>query len=216
VTTVAALGWALLGSGWFEVREIVVTGTLRVPVAQVTQAAQSEVGRPVFLADLETVRSNVVRFPLVSDVKVSRSWPGTLRVEVTERTPKAALPVPEGGVVLVDRDGAEIQQVASPPLGVPLLYVNLEHSGVQSLRAALDTYLSISSQLRERTLRMGAGGPHSVWFELKDGSQVVWGAPEESDRKERVLAALRKARPAEQGGGIRKYDVSAPGAPAVR
>lgn len=216
VTTVAGIGWVFGLSGWFEVREVAVTGTLRVPVSQVTRAAQGEMGRPIFLADLDAVRSAVGRIPLVSRVRVSRSWPGTLRVEVTERTPQAALPRPQGGVVLVDRDGAVIQQVASAPLGVPLLYVDVERAGAASLRAALDTYLAITPRLREQTLRMGAGGPNGVWFELKDGSQVVWGSDAEPDRKESVLAALRRARPSGRGAaGARKYDVSAPGAPAV-
>ncbi len=54
-----------------------------------------------------------------------------------------------------------------------------------------------------------AGTPDSVVLTLASGAQVVWGSPDDSERKVRVLQVLL-ATPAEV------YDVSAPGTPVTR
>ena len=70
-------------------------------------------GTPLARVDTDAVAARVGALPPVASVEVSRSWPGTLVIDVTERSPVAAVATPTGfvlldaaGVVVPDRRGA--------------------------------------------------------------------------------------------------------------
>src|SRR4029453_18126669 len=111
VALLAGLGWVALWSPWATVETVAVTGTVRVSRAPVAAAAETELGRSMLLARTDQVAERIRREqPLAKAVSVTRRWPSTLRIAVTEREPGAA--VPSGAdVSFVEPDGVGVRRL---------------------------------------------------------------------------------------------------------
>jgi cell division protein FtsQ len=201
-----ALGWAW-HAGHLDTRQVVVTGTVRVPVADVQAAAAGALGTPLLAVDTRGIARTVAEDPLVLDVAVQRRWPRTLEVVVTEREAVAAVPAP-GGYQVVDDEGVVLAEGPDVPDDVPLLRVDVERDGAGTLRAAREVLAGLPLELQARTTSVSATSPADVRLRV-DGVEVRWGTPERTARKVEVLEGLMSSVEASV------YDVSSPAAPAV-
>lgn len=198
----------LLHVGRFQVRQIAVTGAGSVDPELVRAASGVRLGEPLLAVDTGAVRRRVAAIPAVAQVDVSRDWPSTLRVAVTERVP-VALAASASGPVLVDATGLAYQAAPSPPPPLPRLAANRVAPDDPATRAGLAVLAALSPQLRGQVQVVTAAGPEDVSLKLAGGKQVRWGSPDGAARKAAVLAALLT-----QPGTL--YDVSAPDLPTVR
>jgi cell division protein FtsQ len=208
-----ALAWAVLKSPWATVRKIEVTGTDRISSAAVRAQAEAELGHPMLLARTGDIADRVRRERLVRSVRVQRQWPSTIRVQVVERVPVAALPA-GSALSLVDLDGVEIEQVKVSPAGLPRLEVARGPDGVPALRGCLDVLRALPPAVSRRLLAIGAESPNGIWLKLRDpkvanGARVEWGDSGQTPRKARVLTALLSKHAV-------LYDVRSPDTPAIR
>ncbi len=108
------LGWVLYGTSVLGVREIAVSGSQIAGADVVRAAAAVPVGTPLARLDTGEVADRIRALPSVGEVDVSRSWPHTLVITVTERTPVAAVARPDGFVVL-DASGVVFNLVPVRP-----------------------------------------------------------------------------------------------------
>lgn len=215
----ALLGLAavvLLGGGIWLVRysqvlaskKVVVKGTHALTPAQVEQVAQVPLGVPLVRLDLEPVNQRVLTLPQVREVTTSTSWPGTVTVTVTERTPVLTVHSPDG-YRLVDADGQAyaVTPTAAKDLPVATLAGVIEPA---TARALATVVAQLPAELR--TAAISVPSKDAITLALPGGKKkVVWGGPEQSAEKGRVLTALMKAVPA-----ATLYDVSAPSRPVTR
>ncbi len=200
----ALLGWVLLGSPWLRVTQVQVSGVSRIPTAEVLAAAAGQRGRPILLADTSAVAAQVRQDRRAVRVTVTRSWPSTLVVDVTERVPVAA--VPSGAAFrLVDVDGVTVQDGVPRPSDLPVLQVDLVTAGPKALSAALAVGQSLPQDLRSAVRQIGATSVDDVWLTLRSGAKVTWGDAGRTAEKVTVLQALRTAEPK-----ARSYDVQVP------
>ncbi|GAB3358743.1 cell division protein FtsQ/DivIB [Amycolatopsis echigonensis] len=210
VVTLAALGYLLFFSSLLSVKTIEVQGAKTVSVDQIRATAAVPPGQPMLRADVDAIRDRVAQMPGVATVDVSRSWPTTLEIAVTERTPIAFFDSGPGGdgVHLVDGGGVVFKTVKTRPVGLPELKlpkVSVDDPVTRAVTAVLGV---LPEQLLKQTKTVTAQTPASVEFTLADGKTVRWGNAENTDRKAKVLAALLT-----QQGKI--YDVSAPELPTI-
>lgn len=213
-----AASWALLASPWFAVREVTVTGTVRLAPAQVRATAAVRVGEPLILVRPGDVAGAVSHLPEVAAVTVRRHWPNQLLITVDERQPVAVLVPTQGGArLLVDRVGvpfalAGAPSTGAPSTGAPVLPVisDVPATATARLAAAAAVTAALPSSLAAQVLVVRAASPQAVTLRLRGGATVVWGDASNSHQKATVLAALVRAQPA------RVYDVSAPDAPTTR
>jgi cell division protein FtsQ len=217
----AALGWLTVFSPYLLVEQIRIRDTERVAPQQVRELTDAEIGRPMVLLDPSKLARSVATIPLVRSVQVQRSWPSTVTVTLTERSPVAAVPASGGGYRLVDREGVEVEFATRRPAELPFLEVDVRSSDPQStatLAAALDVLGALPASLAAQLVGIGATSPDGVWLSVrtavgKKASKVVWGDASAGQEKAEVLAVLvRSAGP----DGAALYDVSVPSAPAVR
>jgi cell division protein FtsQ len=148
---------------------------------------------------------------LVRTARVTRTWPGGLRITVQERVAVAAVPGPAnlaGSFSLVDADGVELARTPAAPAGLPVVQTDLAKAGAPALRACLRVLGDLPAEVSRQVRQVGARSADGVWFVLADGRKVTWGSAEDNARKGEVLVALLR-----QPG--RGYDVSAPDNPAV-
>lgn len=205
---VAALAWVVLATEWLGVDRVTVDGVSRLTAGQVVAAADVAPGTPLARVDTGDVQERIARLAPVAGVTVRRSWPGTLTVRVTERTP-AAWVATDKGVTLVDRDGVAFAQEPAQPADVVRLQVHEPGPDDPSTRAALDVHAALPAGLRERVRIVRAASPSGVVLLLNDGRQVVWGRPGDTDVKAAAAQALLS-----KPGNV--YDVSAGGVAVVK
>jgi cell division protein FtsQ len=116
---VGALLWMVYGTSVLGVRDVQVVGTEVLTPLQVEQAAAVRMREPLARVDLDAVRARVQALSAVEKAVVSRSWPATLKVEVVERTPVAAVAANKQ-FTLIDGEGVAYRTVTRKPVGLPL------------------------------------------------------------------------------------------------
>lgn len=202
------LAWMVYGTAVLGVREVRVVGAQVVTPTEVTAAAAVPPKVPLARVDLDAVRDRVEALAPVDRAVVSRDWPGTVLVEVVERTAVAAVPV-GGRFALMDDEGVAFSTVTRRPAGLPLARLAQPGPGEINTRAALTVLSSLTDELREQLLAVSVKAPAQIELELRRGRTIVWGDDTESDVKARVATALL----AREGDRI---DVSAPEVVTIR
>ncbi len=127
IAFLGALGlvWLVIESAALDVDHVEVSGTRGVSVAAIVAASGIHHGDALTFVDTGAARARVEALPRIASAKVSRSFPGTVTIKVTERDPAAwvSMPVRKGGppgpVVFVDALGRVIEKGKSPAAGLP-------------------------------------------------------------------------------------------------
>jgi cell division protein FtsQ len=199
--------WVVGFTGVLGVRQVTVTGVRALSADQVRSAAGVPEGRPLARVDTGAVAEHVRGLAGVERVAVTRSWPGTLRITVTERR-GVALVDRDGALWLVDPDGVVFQRLRSHPK-LPLLRIGAVGPDSDVARAALAAVTALPPALLSQVGEVRAPTPEQVTLLLTGNRTVLWGGAEGSAAKASVLPALL-SRPGTH------YDVSTPSVVTVR
>lgn len=198
--------WVVGFSSVLATTTVAVTGTDVLTKAEVRQAAQVPLGRPLVRQDLDRIARGVAELRPVRSVSVDRRWPHTVAVRVVERTPTIAVRQPDG-LLLLDRFGVGYQTVAELPDGVVRAEVDPTYQelavDVAEVAAALPKKLKADVDAIE------ARSPSAIVVVLDSGVRVTWGTAAESELKAKITRALLERNP-------KQIDVSAPHNPATR
>jgi cell division protein FtsQ len=197
--------WALLGSGLFAVRSVVVTGTRLVPKTEVLAVADVQTGTPLIRVNTARIAARVLTITQVQSVQVSTSWPDQVVIAVRERTPALAVPVP-GGFDLIDADGVVVQSVRTRPAILPLYTTSAPVSSLRGdpdVGAAAAVLGELPAFLRPSVASVIVPSPDQVTLRLTSGVTIAWGGPDHAAAKARALAILMPTH-------ARYYDVSSP------
>lgn len=211
----ACLGWVVLGSRVLSVQGVTVTGAVRLSEAEVLRAARVPAGQPMLRVDVDAVARRVVaELPPAGAVSVSRRWPSTVHLHLRERIPVAAVPVPDG-FVLVDGTGVPFATERAAPAGLGLLRVSDPGADDAATRAGVAVMAGLPAELSALVTAVQVEGPASVVLDLRGGRRAIWGDAGHGEQKAAALQALllRDEREDEQG---ETYDVSAPGLVTIR
>jgi cell division protein FtsQ len=202
---IAAVAWALLGSSFFVVRSVQVTGSA-VPRAAVLAAAGIRTGTPLIRIDTSAVARRVERITQVQSARVSLSWPDAVVIWTRQRTAVFAVPA-HHGYDLVDSYGVVLRWSAKQPAGLVRLSeprrVAAPLRRNRSVLAAGAVIRKLPPWLRGRVVSVGADGPADVTLILRGGIQVRWGSPARSAAKASEMAVLLRTK-------LAYYDVSDP------
>ncbi|HRL48785.1 MAG TPA: FtsQ-type POTRA domain-containing protein [Propioniciclava sp.] len=203
----AGIAWVVWGSPWLLARQVEVTGVAVVTTQDVVDAASVPLGTPLAAIDAAGIEARVVdALPAVAAAKVSRVWPGTVSIAVTER--QAVLAVPLSREFLwVSADGVIFHRTSEAPAGV--LTATSGIANVQVIGAMAAVAAALPEQVRSQASTMSAASQDSIVVTLSDGRKITWGSADESELKARVVVPLL-------GVKAREYDVSAPTHPTTR
>jgi cell division protein FtsQ len=200
---------ALVYTGIAEVEQVEVTGALVVPQEAITAAAAVETGVPLATVDTKAIAQRVAQLPGVGSAQVSRGWPHTVAIEVTERTAVALARTPQG-VTLVDASGVAYQQAPEVPPVLPMLGFGAVGPDDPATRAALAVLAALPQDLRAQVQTIDVDSPAvqpTVRLGLGD-RQVRFGTPDRAAEKVAKLVPLLT-----QDGTV--YDVSSPDLPTI-
>ena len=204
-----ALLWVVYGTPVLGVRSVQVVGTSFLNAEQVVQAAAVPMREPLARVDLDAVRARVQGLAPVEKAIVSRSWPDTVKVEVVERTPVAAVPDGKHQWTLMDGAGVSYRTVTELPDGLPLAELASPGPTDVNTRSALTVLAALTDDLREQLVGIEVRAAAQITLHLKKGRTVVWGDDTQSPSKAQVATALIK-----RDGTV--IDVSAPDVVTIR
>jgi len=208
VLVIAGTGvWLVLFSTVLTLRDVSVRGNATMSSVRVESVAKAPLGRQLARVDLAAIRARVETIPAVRSVSVSRSWPDTVVIAITERTPVAVV---DRGTALqaVDSEGVLFGRYSSKPDDLPLVQTE---PGVKSeaLAEAARVVSSLRPDIAARVDRVEVETIDRIRLRLAGGRTVMWGSAEDSADKAAVLAVLLEQEAAE-------IDVSVPGRPTTR
>lgn len=178
------------------VRTIEVTGVAADRREQVVEQAQVAKGTPLMQVDSRQVAQRVAVIPQVSEVRVVREYPSTLRIEIVERQ-AAAWMLLDGAVHVFDAEGVDFEQPDSAPEG--LVEIELGDTASQFRTTAVATSVEIAQILHDATAARGAAqqvtkveseSPQGYVLTLADGRRLEWGSDERSEEKAEAFAVV--------------------------
>ena len=198
--------WLVGFSTVLAAQRVEISGLKTLSERSVTTTAGVPLGVPLARQDIAGIAGRVATYPQVEHVVVERSWPSTVSITVTERTPVFAVRY-ANLFVLVDKYGVPYLTVNEQPEGLPLAAAS------QSDRASLVEIATVSRELtpklRSQVVTIRADSPYALVLVLESGMEISWGTSEQSKLKGEVALALLKQKP-------KAIDVSAPHNPTIR
>jgi len=220
VISLAVMVWLALRSPLMAVDTVGYEGLVRTPLAEVEAAAGIEVGQPLIDVDPGAVAARVEALPWVAQASVSRSWTGSVVIEVTERQPAAAALAAPDVWVLVDAEGRVLTGAVEVPPGLPRLTGVLSAGSPGTSLAAdsgplLEVAALAPAALRPRIQGLYLESDGEIWMALDTGDRVLLGP--DSDLGFKVMAAATMVeRLGVEGRTGWELDVTVPSLPVVR
>lgn len=206
VVLAAVAGWLVGFSSLFTAEQVQVRGQRELTERQVQEAVAVPTGVPLARLDLDAIARRATALPQVAAATVTRDWPHTVTVTVTERRPLLAVLQPDG-YALVDEQGVAFQTRPTVPPGVLQAYADPTDRSLLNQLAAVVS--ALPDGLRGDVDRIGASSADEIVLTLDGGATVRWGDASESVLKGHVVEALVTER-------TTAIDVSAPHNPATR
>ena len=206
----------------FGLSAVRVTGIQAVPGAEVLAASQVRIGEPYLGLDLAAIRARVAALPRVAAVRVTRDYPSSLRIAVTER-PAVASVSTGARFWLVAADGTVLDSVATRPPGLPYVAGVPLPAGLRpgsrlpsgnELANALTALGAMDPKLERLVTGVNARSLDSLEFTLDDGSRVLYGLAVDQPAKDAAALLVRRTLKRE-GREAQRIDVRNPSAPAV-
>ncbi|MEY2453908.1 MAG: cell division protein FtsQ [Acidimicrobiaceae bacterium] len=199
-----------------DVDRVEVVGATHTTVDAVQRATGIRRHAPMTDVDLDRARHDVLALPWVNTVSITRSWPASVHVVITERSAVAVVTAGQAGFALVDGSGRVLELSATPPEGFMLL-ANVPEPGAPgstidaSAGDALSVARSMPAELRLKvsTVVAEAGG---VVLRLLAGGVVRLGPPSDLGVKLRdAVTMLTEVDTTD----LCAIDVQVPGSPSL-
>jgi cell division protein FtsQ len=207
VAVAGGSAWVVFFSSYVAARDVDITGTSTLGDGRIERAADVPTGTPLARVDLGAIQARVEGIASVRKAEVSRSWPHTVHIEVTERTPIAV--INEGnGLQGLDDQGVLFGRYGTRPKRLPLV-VAPPDTAEEALVEGGRVIGSLPASIAARVDTVEISSVDKIQLVLGNGRRVLWGSSEDSGQKAEVLAVLLR-RPGQQ------IDVSVPGRPTTR
>lgn len=110
-----------LVAGWLQVREVTVIGAITLSHQEVVERLGLQPGETILSVDVQKLIDRLNTHPWIKEARISRKFPHTLVVGITERQPVAVLRTP-AWALLLDADAhavASLKESEDP--GLPVL-----------------------------------------------------------------------------------------------
>ena len=133
---------------------LTVEGRSMTEPGDLLAALDAERGMPILSIDVSQARTAIEALPWVREAKVERRLPGTVHVQIEERSPYA-LWQRAGRYTLVDREGKALVDVPAADASLPLIVGPDAPAHAAELFEALNTETDLAGRVRV-AVRVGA------------------------------------------------------------
>lgn len=194
MVTVAALGWMALHSSLFSVKHVRISGNVITSEQAILAASRLASDPPIIDVNATRIDHAIEQLPWIATATLSRSWPNSVTITVTERNPVATFALGPHLYAVLDKTGRVLEMRSSKartlvPLTIPLVRVApggvLDASGVALASVAAAVPESILSSIA--TIEESTSGVQIV---LVSGAICELGQPTELAQKMTALTTL--------------------------
>ena len=201
--------WLVFFSATLSVTQVEVSGNQLLSTDRVVRIAAVPEGEQLATVDLEDAVRRIETLSEVREAEVTREWPDTVHITVTERVAVAVVEL--GGTIRgLDSEGIVFRDYEKAPPGLPRIRPQISTDTV-ALKEAAGVVSALPADLAARVDHVEVQTIDQISLVLRDGREVRWGSADESDLKATVLAELLLEVPQ-----ATVYDVSVPGSPTLR
>lgn len=213
VVAVIVAGVVATQTPLLDVDRVRVEGVARTGVAEVRRAAGIDRGDPMVGVDTGGAAARIEGLPWVARAAISRHWPGTIEVVVTEREPLAIVAVAGGRVAVVDRDGRVLQITRQTAAGLPeVTGVSGRIAEGEELGSRARDALTVVRALGERLPGVVATVSSDLDASLVAGGEIRFGSTDDLDDK---IVAVETVLADVDISCLDVLDVRVPGSPAL-
>ncbi|WP_370514569.1 cell division protein FtsQ/DivIB, partial [Adlercreutzia sp. ZJ305] len=223
VLALAVAWFALARTSAFAIENVEVTGADHLTTNEVSQLVSIPQGTTLLSVDVDAIKSSLERDSWVESVSVSREFPSTLKVAVTERQVAAVVEVPVGSTQTIQNwaiasDGMWLMAIPSQDSEVgrtlsPKIYEDAESvlriTGVpyglapeigayctdDNVNNALSIVDGMTTELADQVKKVTATDPASTLLTLENGVEIAFGTADDIREKERVVLAIMEENP---------------------
>ena len=181
------LGIWLFHSPYLAVRRVMVTGQTSSSAVEYLEGKEVVEGVPMLSVDEDSLREGLLADPWVTEVEIQKEWPGTVRIDITERYPVAWVLTGEGWKA-VSADAVVLEVDMEEPMphvtGLASAPLDLTHP-------SLETTLGFLEHLRPDLLISTVLEVHGPQVTAEVAGRIVrLGRATDLDEKARVLGVL--------------------------
>lgn len=201
-STVAVLGCVAYGTVWvyqspfFEVTHITVKGNQTISTDSIVTSA-NVLGESMFNADLASAQKALYGLPLVSSVKIDRSWPHSLVITIQERQPWGTWQQ-DGVAYTIDREGV-VLGTKPAPAGSPVIvsaepgsHIQGDRVDAQAVAAAAQIYQDLPGVLGTTVTNVAFIPGKGVQVTTADNQTALFGDSSSIPYKLAVWAAVAR------------------------
>jgi cell division protein FtsQ len=222
VAVVASAMLVFFAWGWFrdsslvKVRHVEITGVSNSPDAAAIRRELGDTARGMTTLHIDrgALDHAVSAYSIVRSVSASGNFPSTLRVEVHEYAPVAALTGPDGRAVPVAFDGTLLPRVAKTKLPTVAVTAAPEHDGFESerVRVLVRVLAGAPAPLRAQLDRAYVDKERGILVAMRDGPTLELGT---GARLEAKWASATRVLAAPSSSGADEIDVRLPERPSA-
>ena len=217
-------GWAALyNSPAFTIQNVEVEGVEHLTADEMSQLANVPTDTTLLRVDTETIRNRLKQTAWVEDATVTRKFPDTIKITVTEREIKAIveipnrsgsatkkwaiakdhiwlMPIPEPGSEAAKTTSEKIYEDAKAALHITdVPYGTVAEIGQpcqdSNVNNALDIIAGMTTDLANHVETVSAAGPAETTLLLDSGVEIAFGKAENIRDKERVILQILEENP---------------------
>jgi len=184
-------------SSLFTVEHVEVVGAMRRTADEIRVRAQVPPDATLLRFPADEVVQHVLEDPWIADVSVTRDFPDTMVITVSERKPSALVDLVEH-YWLVDNDGYVLERQSFEETSVLPVIRDVQGMDPQiGRRSAVDTLLNalsvldgLSDELRSRVRAVSASTIDETALITLDGVEVLFGVAEDMTTKDAIALAI--------------------------
>lgn len=209
-----------LQSAFFQVKQIEIQGNKQLRGEQILAMSGISKGVNIFKANLRQAQDKIALQPIVKKVEISRSFPSTIVISMTERQPIGFV-ANQGHFVVVSEDGYYLARADNlSSLNLPIITgVRIDSSGPgqrigdQRLQAALDYLLAMPLDMRATVSEVNVTDLNNIRVFTMDKAEVRFG---DTGRINDKINLYREVISQQYSGPIQYIDISYRGNPVVK
>lgn len=124
-----------------------VSGNVEAPDTEVVGLIAARPGHAIFEYDVDAARKKLKKHPWIEDAVITRIYPDTISIKITEYPPMALWQAPEG-VKIIGENGRILADYDGNPRGLPLVVGKGADREAGSMLELMQRYPGISSQIK--------------------------------------------------------------------
>ena len=190
--------YSIYTSQLFAVEEIQIVGTERLTRERVLEIAEVPTDITLLRFPAQEISARLEEDPWIASATVTRDFPSSMRLRITERTPAAYVDLGAESVWLVDSSGIIIAEQSAAETETLVVIRDVQpiepepgvRTGSEPLLNALEVWAGLSPELQSMTRFLSASSVDKTALVTVDEIEVLVGSSEDIETKDVIAREI--------------------------